>query len=140
MVGYSLMMRQRARRTTALVLSLLVMQLTVMGNAYACPMHASENAQPETAADAHAMGHGSTAAEHQATHPATSDDMGTLGHCDVPCAPATCGTAVTCGATVAVPTGSSLSPASFAAKGAIALAALAPRSLTTAPEPPPPRA
>ena len=134
------MMRQRARRTAAFLSSLLVMQLTLTGSRHACPMHASQDTQPETAAGAHAMSHASAATEHQATPLTAADDTGTLGHCDLPCAPAACSSAVTCGATAAVPTMSGLTPASFASKRAIAPAALAPRSFTTAPEPPPPRA
>jgi len=134
------MMRQRARRTTALLLSVLLVQLTLMGSGRACPMHASQNTHSQTAADAHAMGHESAGAQHQATRLATLDDMGALGDCDFPCVPALCGSSVSCGATAAAPTGSGVSAAAFASNGAVALAALAPRSLTTAPEPPPPRA
>jgi hypothetical protein len=140
MDGYSLMMRQRPGRLTALVASLLVMQLTVTGNDYACPIHASENAHRETGGHAHAMSAGGVALAHQATHLATGEDMGMPGHCDFPCAPAACGSAVTCNATVAVATGSCLCPVSFASTSAVALTALAPQSRSTAPEPPPPRA
>jgi hypothetical protein len=115
------------------------MQLTLTGSRHACPMHASHTTHPEMAADAHAMSHGSTGTAHQATRLATSEDVGTLGHCDFPCAPATCGSAVTCGTTAAVPTGRGLSPDAFASKDALSLVALAPPSLTTAPESPPPR-
>jgi hypothetical protein len=139
MVGYSLMMRQRAHRIAALVASLLVMQLTVTGKAYACPIHASESSQRHTAADAHAMTHGSAATEHQPTHRTPADDNGTLAHCDFPCAPAACGSGVACSATVAVASGGGLSSAAFATNRVVARTALVPPSLTTAPEPPPPR-
>lgn len=139
MVGYSFIMRHRTRRTTALVLNVL-MQLTLMGSGRACAMHTSQNAHSETAAGAHAMGHESVRAQHQVARVTTLNEMGTLGRCELPCAPAACGFAVTCGVTAAAPAASGFSPAAFASNGAVALAVVAPRSLTTAPEPPPPRA
>jgi hypothetical protein len=139
MDGYSLMMRQRGRRLTALLASLLVTQLTTTASGFACPIHARDNPQRETAAAAHTMSHGGAATEHPATRVPTGDDMGMGGHCDFTCAPAACGSAVTCSATIAVTTESGLFPVSLATNTVVALAALTPQSLTTAPEPPPPR-
>jgi hypothetical protein len=136
------MTHQRARGTAALVLSfsLLVVQLTITGSGRGCPMHASHHTPSETAGDMHDMSHQGENADHETRGLPAPHDRGTLGDCDLPCTPATCGSAVTCGATVAVTTETDLCSGSFSSNRRLSLFVLAPPNRLTAPEPPPPRA
>jgi hypothetical protein len=136
---YSLMMPQTARRMTAAVLTLLLAEFTLAGNGDACIVHATHVGQEETT-HAHSATHHSPEMQPEISHVAPAHEPATLGPCDVPCAPATCVSAVTCGLTAAALAVSDLSPPAFASADAVAPDALVPRSLTTAPEPPPPRA
>jgi hypothetical protein len=139
MLVIRVMIGQRARRGTAILASLLLMQLTLTGSGRACPMHASQNTQPDVAAGMHAMSHGIAEPHHQAMHLATLDDAEALGHCDFSCAPAACPSTVTCGGTTAAPAESGLSSLAFESNRAVAPTTQPLRSLTTAPEPPPPK-
>lgn len=131
-----LMMRQGARRMTATMLVVLLGQFSATGNGYACTMHATQ----DVSSVAHPATNQMSGHEHQTSHPRPAHDPTPLDRCDVPCAPAACGSAVTCSVTAAAVLVSDFSPAALGSAAAIAPDVLRPRSLTTAPEPPPPRA
>jgi hypothetical protein len=102
-------------------------------------MHASHSSRDVTA-ESHANAHEMAPHDHQTSNSRPVHDPTPLGGCTIPCAPAACGSAVTCSVTAAELRASDSAPAQFASIAAVAPDALVPRSLTTAPETPPPRA
>lgn len=156
----ALMLRfRRLRRLTAIAAHLLLLQLVFTSAAGACPLgdgtaqattvssganHADHHAMQSGAMDSAApIGSASTSAAPapQGHGPAPAPAHHHRGaHCDMTCAPASCGAAGHC-STSAV-SSSPTPPAGLASADGRRIVARrdAPRSVSTAPEPPPPRA
>jgi hypothetical protein len=138
---------RRLRRATALLMSLLLAQLTLAGTGTQCAVHGSAVGRSEgPAGAAHAaMTMGNVAAGDEAAASAgdCSDCETAADHvpCDLPWAPgAACAQMTSCTALMVVVGVGSAIECSQGSSQVIAAAASVPPGPTSAPEPPPPRA
>ena len=141
-------MRQ-LRRLTALITSLLMMHLVIASGATACPMgddvvnagasveasHGVEHAGATTGHNEPMSGHhdnAPTRPAHRHTHSGS--------HCATPCPPSGCASLGHCGSASLSAMRDGAEPGLVTASGLIIARTVAVHSVSTAPEPPPPRA
>lgn len=134
---------RRFRRLAAVVTHLLMIHLAIVSGASRCPM--ADGADGSGAIAAHAMHDHALASAavgaytHDASHHAPTHGRQHATECEHSCPPADCSAAGHCASAVArgslLPVGTDQ-----IAAGPIRVAAEVPRSVTAAPEPPPPRA
>lgn len=151
-ITFSSMLRfRRVRRLTAIMTQLLTVWLMAVSGVAACPYGdrpASDAAAADVTQARHAA-HDMSAAEtpRASTTSTASHEPGTPpqhhhhegGHCDMPCAPSSCGSAGHCSSTASSQPTSAALPRVAASPFAGKVREMPP-SLSTAPEPPPPKA
>src|SRR5438067_12806191 len=126
---------RRVRRLTAVVTQLLMIHLAIVSGAMACPM--GDDGSPGAVSTASAHGPSHTAAHHPA--PQHSHRHHGL-HCEFFCTTAGCTSAGHCTAVAAADGDASAAPSLYAVARPTRERIDAPLSVSTAPEPPPPRA
>ena len=142
----------RVRRLTAVITHLLMIQLAIVSGAMACPMAHDEAGEAMSVAmrsDAHAPpshDEPATAASAGETRGPAASHLPQRSHhhdasqCDSSCTPAGCTPGGHCGSAVALRPGAPTERPSDVGGRRMYARAGAPTSVSTAPEPPPPRA
>ena len=132
------------RRVTAVFTHLLLLQLAFASAAGACPLGEGGNSHAgiqmngaPSPGDQHHPAHAAVTAAHPLALPASHHDGG--GHCDMSCA-TPCVTAGHCMANAVLDRADAHDAFARDGSGVSVHGAAAPHSVSTAPEPPPPRA
>ena len=148
LVPVMLVVVRQLRRLIALTTSLLMMHLVIAGGVTACPM-GDDVANPATAVEtSHGVEQAGSAAGHNESMPGHENaptrpahhHTHSGSHCATPCPSSGCSALGHCGSVSLSATRDTGEPGLVAANGLIIARTNAVHSVSTAPEPPPPRA